>query len=241
MSEDSSLGTLKCTLPPPCPRLRVVAVVLAAGTASRMGGRPKCLLQREGQSLLVRLLNSLSQAGLDHTLLVLGEYAPAIQAHLASVSHQPMQTVLNPHPTQGQNSSLHLGLAKAQSLQPDWVMVCLADQPLITPQDLKDLIAAVKHAPSHIEMLQPTVKGQPGNPVMLSQRVVNELLGLNHAMGPETSDELPGGKEWRRQNPEHFLAWPTDNPHYTVDMDSPHDLLALQTRFGIQLLWPQMN
>jgi CTP:molybdopterin cytidylyltransferase MocA len=206
-----------------------------------MGGRPKCLLQREGQSLLLRLLNSLSQAGLDHTVLVLGEYALPIQAHLESASLPPMQTVLNPNPTQGQNSSLHLGLAKAQSLTPDWVMVCLADQPLITPQDLQDLIAAVKHAPSHIDMLQPIVKGQPGNPVMLSQRVVKELLGLSQAMGLEKSDAWPGGKEWRRQNPERFLAWPTDNPHYTVDMDSPDDLLALQTRFGIQLLWPQMN
>jgi molybdenum cofactor cytidylyltransferase len=241
MSEDSSLGTLKCTLPPPCPRLRVVAVVLAAGTGSRMGGRPKCLLQREGQSLLVRLLNSLSQAGLDHTVLVLGEYAPAIQAHLESVSLPPIHTVLNPHPTQGQNSSLHLGLAKAQSLKPDWVMVCLADQPMITPQDLKDLITAVKHAPNHIDMLQPTVQGQPGNPVMLSQRVVNELLGLSQGLGPDKSDAYPGGKAWRRQNPEHCLAWHTNNPHYTLDMDSPDDLLALQTRFGIQLLWPQMN
>ena len=245
MSEDSSLGTLKCTLPPPCPRLRVGAVVLAAGTASRMGGRPKCLLQKDGQSLLVHLLTSLEQAGIDHTVLVLGQYAPAIQANAMAAPLKALHTVLNPKPTQGQNSSLHLGLAKVQALKSDWVfdwiMVCLADQPMITPQDLKDLIAAVKHAPSNIHMLQPTVKGQPGNPVMLSQRAVSELLAQGSKVAANNLDALPGGKEWRRQNPEHFMAWPTDNPHYTVDMDSPEDIDTLRTRFGIQLVWPQID
>jgi len=241
MSEDSSLDTLKCTLPPPCPRLRVGAVVLAAGTASRMGGRPKCLLQKDGQSLLVHLLTSLEQAGIDHTVLVLGEYAQPIQANAMAAPLKALHTVLNPKPTQGQNSSLHLGLAKVQALKSDWVMVCLADQPMITPQDLKDFIGAVKHAPSNIHMVQPTVKGQPGNPVMLSQRAVSELLAQGSTVQANNLDALPGGKEWRRQNPEHFMAWPTDNPHYTVDMDSPEDIDALHARFGIQLVWPQID
>ena len=71
-----------CTLSTPCPRLRVVAVVLAAGTASRMGGRPKSLLQREGQTLLARLLTQLAQAGIDHTVLVLGHHAQLMQQAL---------------------------------------------------------------------------------------------------------------------------------------------------------------
>jgi CTP:molybdopterin cytidylyltransferase MocA len=120
-------------------------------------------------------------------------------------------------------------------------MVCLADQPMITPQDLKDLIAAVKHAPSNIHMLQPTVAGQPGNPVMLSQRAVSELLAQGSKVAANNLDALPGGKEWRRQNPEHYMAWTTDNPHYTVDMDSPEDIDALHARFGIQLVWPQID
>jgi CTP:molybdopterin cytidylyltransferase MocA len=210
-----------------------------------MGGRPKCLLQKDGQSLLVHLLTSLEQAGIDQTVLVLGEYAQAIQANAMVAPLKALHTVLNPKPTQGQNSSLHLGLAKAQTLNADgvcdWVMVCLADQPLINPQDLKDLIAAVKQAPHHIDMLQPTVEGQPGNPVMLSQRAVSELLAQGSKVGANNLDALPGGKEWRRQNPEHFMAWPTDNPHYTVDMDAPEDIDTLQTRFGIQLAWPQTD
>ena len=243
-------STLNCQLAAPCPRLRVVAVVLAAGTASRMGGRPKCLLQRDGQTLLNRLLTALETAGIDETVLVLGHKADTIQASLSKRVHAtlrrphlpPMQIhqVLNPQPTDGQNSSLHLGLAKAQSLQAQWLMVALADQPLLDASDLKALIAAVKAGPADTQMLQPWVDNQPGNPVMLSQKVMSDLLaqsqGASFADGTSSKD-LPGGKEWRQRHPQQVHQWTTSNPHYKVDMDTPEDIAALQTKYGVALTW----
>ena len=239
-----------CTLPAPCPRLRVVAIVLAAGTASRMGGRPKCLLQRDGQTLLQRLLERLEAAGIDETVLVLGHHADAVQKVLDTsppaytFGRMTLHRVLNPQPTDGQNSSLHLGLAKAQSLAPDWLMVALADQPLLETQDLQDLVAAVKHAPPGTQMLQPQVakpgeSAQPGNPVMLSKVVMADLLQNGQSLGTSDLSKLPGGKEWRQRNPEHFHPWPTSNVHYRIDMDTLDDLAALQTQYGIQLVWGQ--
>ena len=243
-------STLNCQLTPPCPRLRIVAVVLAAGTASRMGGRPKCLLQRDGQTLLNRLLTALENAGIDETVLVLGHKADIIQASLSTRAHatlkgpqwpaMPIHQVLNPQPTDGQNSSLHLGLAKAQSLQAQWLMVALADQPLLDASDLKALIAAVKAGPADTQMLQPWVDNQPGNPVMLSQKVMSDLLaqsqGASFADGTSSKD-LPGGKEWRQRHPQQVHQWTTSNPHYKVDMDTPEDIAALQTRYGVALTW----
>jgi molybdenum cofactor cytidylyltransferase len=243
-------SSLNCQLPPPCPRLRIVAVVLAAGTASRMGGRPKCLLQRDGQTLLNRLLTALEDAGIDETVLVLGHKADIIQASLGSRApaslrgpHRPamhIHQLMNPQPTDGQNSSLHLGLAKAQSLQAQWLMVALADQPLLDAADLQALIAAVKAGPTGTQMLQPWVDNQPGNPVMLSQQVMSGLLahskGTSFADGTSSKD-LPGGKEWRQLNPQQVHQWPTSNPHYKVDMDTPEDIAALQTKYGVALTW----
>ena len=133
---------------PPCPRLRVVAIVLAAGTASRMGGRPKCLLQRDGETLLQRLLHRLEAAGIDETVLVLGHHADAVTQDLDAVqalsapSRMAIHRILNPQPTDGQNSSLHLGLAKAQALRPDWLMVALAvetmPKPSVVPRTDRD-------------------------------------------------------------------------------------------------------
>jgi len=250
MSSATLQSTLNCQLPPPCPRLRIVAVVLAAGTASRMGGRPKCLLQREGQTLLNRLLTALENAGIDETVLVLGHKAEIIQASLGKRAratlrgqHLPamkVHEVLNPQPTDGQNSSGHLGLAKAQSLQAQWLMVALADQPLLNAADLQALIAAVKAGPADTQMLQPWVDNQPGNPVMLSQKVMSDLLahsqGASFLGGPSFKD-LPGGKEWRQLNPQQVHQWATPNPHYKVDMDTPQDIAALHTKYGVTLTW----
>jgi CTP:molybdopterin cytidylyltransferase MocA len=215
-----------------------------------MGGRPKCLLQREGQTLLNRLLTALETAGIDEAVLVLGHKAEIIQASLGKRAratlrgqHLPamkVHVVLNPQPTDGQNSSLHLGLAKAQSLQAQWLMVALADQPLLDAADLQALIAAAKARPADTQMLQPWVENQPGNPVMLSQKVMSDLLthsqGTSFLGGPSFKD-LPGGKEWRQLNPQQVHQWATPNPHYKVDMDTPQDIAALKTKYGVALTW----
>jgi len=236
-----TLNQASCPLITPCPRLRVVAVVLAAGTASRMGGRPKSLLQRDGQTLLARLLGKMAEAGIDETVLVLGHHASAIQQALLKnepdlsrpqgTSPMPLHVVMNPTPEAGQNSSLQLGLAKAQAFKPEWLMVALADQPLLEAADLKDLIAAVKQAPTGTQMLQPSVKGQPGNPVMFSGGVMQAIL----------HNPLSGGKEWRQQNPDQALAWPSPNVHYCVDMDTPEDIAKLAQEHGIDLTWGQTS
>jgi CTP:molybdopterin cytidylyltransferase MocA len=250
MSSAMLQSTLNCQLTPPCPRLRIVAVVLAAGTAARMGGRPKCLLLRDGQTLLNRLLTALENAGIDETVLVLGHKADIIQSSLNTRPHvtlrkphwpaMPIHQVLNPQPTDGQNSSLHLGLAKAQTLQAQWLMVALADQPLLDAADLQALIAAVKASPADTQMLQPWVENQPGNPVMLSQKVMSDLLAHSQEAtfsgGPSFKD-LPGGKEWRQLNPQQVHQWATPNPHYKVDMDTPQDIAVLQTKYGVALTW----
>ena len=250
MSSATLQSTLNCQLTPPCPRLRTVAVVLAAGTASRMGGRPKCLLLRDGETLLNRLLTALENAGIDETVLVLGYKADIIQASLSTRAHASLRgphrpamqihQVLNPQPTDGQNSSLHLGLAKAQSLQAQWLMVALADQPLLDAADLQALIAAVKASPTDTQMLQPWVENQLGNPVMLSQKVMSDLLAHSQGTtfsGSPSSKDLPGGKEWRQLNPQQVHQWATPNPHYKVDMDTPQDIAALHTKYGVTLTW----
>jgi CTP:molybdopterin cytidylyltransferase MocA len=240
-----TLNQASCTLTDPCPRLRVVAVVLAAGTASRMGGRPKSLLLREGQTLLARLLSKLAQAGIDQTVLVLGHHAKLMQQTLQLMpplkgpdlsrpkggDPMPLHVVINPTPEAGQNSSLHLGLATAQALQAEWLMVALADQPLIEAEDLKALIAAVKQAPQSTQMLQPSVNGQPGNPVMFSARVMDSIL-----QNPNS-----GGKAWRQHHPDTVLDWPSTNAHYCIDMDTPEDIAKLAKEHGIDLTWGQTS
>lgn len=206
-------------------RLVVGAVLLAAGSGSRMGYRPKSLLELGGVSLIRRQLIALSGAGVDELVIVLGHHAERIELALQDF---PVTLVRNPDPDAGQVSSLRLGL---QALSPkiDTVVVALADQPLINSQDINDLISAYKKRPEGAEVVQPTVDGLPGNPVMLSSVVREQIL---------IGEARVGCKQWQAAHPEAVHRWVSSNQRYRTDVDSLEDIEALAARTGHRLRWP---
>lgn len=206
-------------------RVTVGAVLLAAGSASRMGHQPKCLLELGGVPLIRRQLIALSGAGVDEVVVVLGHYADQIEPAVQSF---PISVVHNPNPDDGQVSSLRLGL---QRLSPklDAVLVGLADQPLINAQDITDLIAAYKKRPEQAGVVQPSVDGLPGNPVMFSAQVRDDMLAGASSVGC---------KQWQASNPSLVHHWVTSNARYRVDVDTPDDIAALEARTGHKLKWP---
>lgn len=206
-------------------RLTVGAVLLAAGTASRMGGRPKCLLELGGVPLIRRQLIALSGAGVDEVVVVLGHEAERIEPLVQSF---PVTVVRNPRPEDGQVSSLRLGLA-ALGGKLDAVLVALADQPLINAQDIGELIGAYKKRPEGTAVVVPTVDGLPGNPVIFAAAVKDEILAGEVSLG---------GKQWQAAHPERVHPWATENTRYRVDVDTPEDIEALATRTGHRLKWP---
>ena len=204
--------------------MRCAAVLLAAGSASRMGHRPKCLLERDGQALIRRTAQSLLDAGIQDLVVVLGHYAQEIAPALAGL---PVTIVINPHPEQGIISSQRLGL-QSLSATCDAVVMCLADQPLIETQDITDLLQAFADRLSNTDMVYPQVQGQPGNPVALSTAVRAAVL--------QASDDF-GCQTWRQHNRALVHPWVSDNLHYITDLDSQADIADLQ-QIGINLRWP---
>lgn len=209
---------------PPVP-LRVAALVLAAGAGSRMGHRPKCLLEIDGEALLRRQVHAVWEAGVVSVVVVLGHHAERIAPVLTDL---PVQLIRHPAPDQGQASSLHLGL-RAVLATVDVVVVVLADQPLITAQDVRDLLAAYATRPPQTELVRPVVDGLPGNPVVFSCEVARAIL----AAGPDT-----GGAQWQARHPTAVYRWATSNTHYRVDVDSMTDVATLAANTGVRLLWP---
>ena len=162
------------------------AVLLAAGAGSRMGHRPKCLLERDGQALIRRTAQCLLDAGIQDLVVVLGHYAQEIAPALAGL---PVTVVINPRPEQGIISSQRLGL-QSLSANCDAVVMCLADQPLIETQDITALLQAFSHRPSNTDLVYPQVQGQPGNPVALSAAVRLAVLQANDDFGCQTWRQL---------------------------------------------------
>jgi CTP:molybdopterin cytidylyltransferase MocA len=207
-------------------RIAVGSILLAAGSGSRMGNRPKSLLELGGIALIRRQIIALSGAGVDELVVVLGHHAERIAL---AVQEFPVTVVHNPDPDAGQVSSLRIGL---QALSPkiDTVLVALADQPLINSQDINDLIGAYKKRPKGTLVVQPEVDGQPGNPVMFGAEVREQILA---------GEARLGCKQWQAAHPEQVHRWASANQRYRTDVDTPEDIEALADRTGHRLLWPK--
>ena len=190
-----------------------------------MGHRPKCLLQLDGVPLIERQINALTAAGIHALVVVVGHYRDNITLALQSL---PVTVVHHPNPDDGQTSSLKLGL-QALPAHIDTVLIALADQPLIVAQDISDLMAAYHVRPAFVEVVQPEVNGQPGNPVMFTAQVREAILAGNANFGC---------KQWQTAHPQAVLRWTTPNPHYCTDVDSELDIQALAESTGQRLLWP---
>ena len=201
-------------------RMSVGAVLLAAGAGSRLGRRPKPLLELGGVPLVMRQLVALSGAGVDELVVVLGHHADPIEAALGAF---PITLVRNPSPDMGRASSVRVGL-DALSPRVDAILVALADQPLIDAQDITTLIGAFKKR-GDADMVVPRVDGEPGNPV-----IFDAALRDSAAAG--------GCRRWREQHPGRVCWLDTDNRRYRVDIDTPEDLVRFALDTGHELQWP---
>ena len=210
-------------------RMTVGAVLLAAGAGSRLGGRPKALLELGGVPLILRQLIALSGAGVDEVVVVLGHHADAVEA---AVRPFPITLAHNPRPDEGQASSVRVGL---QALSPklDAVMVALADQPLIDAQDVTALIGAFKKR-GDAAMVVPRVHrdeggGEPGNPVIFDAALRDEWLAGAADLAC---------RRWRLAHPERVRWFDTDNRRYRIDIDTPEDIDRFAAETGHALNWP---
>jgi molybdenum cofactor cytidylyltransferase len=206
--------------------LHVGALLLAAGSGSRLGGRPKSLLELDGVALIRRAIAALSQAGVCDLVVVLGHHGRLIEPALQGTA---ARWVVNPHPEEGQVSSQRLGLA-ALGTRCEAVLVALADQPLIDADDVRALLQAWAQRPASASLVHPEVDGQPGNPVIFGDEVRQQILH---------SEPTMGARQWRQIHPAEAAPFVTPNTHYRFDIDTPEDLARFQRETGRVLVWPQ--
>jgi molybdenum cofactor cytidylyltransferase len=136
------------------------AVMLAAGTSTRMQGRHKLLLPMAGETVIRRSVRALLDAGPEEIVVVTGFNGLAV---IHALDGLPLRFQFNPYYDQGQMTSVAVGVA-ALNAPCDVVMVCLADQVLLKPADYRELIDAYAAMP-HGSILVPSFNGQRGNPL----------------------------------------------------------------------------
>lgn len=203
---------------------RIVAVLLAAGEGSRMGGLPKCLLQLDGKPLIERHCEAMAGAGVGKIVVVTGYHHERIEPAIAGL---PVTVARNPRPERGQASSVRVGL-EALGERVELVIVALADQPLVGSTELGELIRAFRHRPPGTQIVYPSVDGQRGNPVLFAGGLVADLLAAGQVPGRQYIDD----------HPQHVHVHATSNPSFVLDLDTREDIDAFERRTGSSIRIP---
>ena len=149
--------------------MNVTAIVLAAGTSSRMG-QPKQLLQFEGRSLVRRAAEAAVSSRARQTIVVTGARSAEVDAELAGLA---VLLVHNPEYAEGMSTSLKAGL-RAVRPEVDAAVLLLADQPFVTSEIVDGLIDLYERTGAKI--VRPRYGEVPGNPVLWDQSVFAELF-----------------------------------------------------------------
>jgi molybdenum cofactor cytidylyltransferase len=207
------------------PRVRVAAIVLAAGESSRMQGINKLLIEVNGVPLIRRTLIGLSGAGVDEVVVVLGHEAQRVQP---LVEDFPLTVVVNPDYHEGQMTSVECGL-RALTEEFNAVLVAVADQPLLSAGDIGDLIGAYKKR-SHGSIVVPIYQGQRGNPIIFDYALRDEMLSGGRNLGCANLIA---------ENPELVVAAEMQNDHFTTDLDTRDDLARLKARLRVKIEAPE--
>jgi molybdenum cofactor cytidylyltransferase len=165
--------------------VRVVAIVLAAGSSSRLG-RPKQSIVFQGETLLARAAR-LAREVADEAIVVTRE--------------------TNPDADEGIASSIRAGVRAAGEAR---ILILLCDQPLITAEHLRALLAV--DAP----IVATLYGGIAGVPAVFAPELIPELLSLQGDRGARVVIER---HKARMQGVACEAA--------AVDIDTEGDLLAL--------------
>lgn len=152
------------------------ALVLAAGASNRMG-TAKQLLPPDDRPLLQHVLNTVRSSEVRDVILVLGHSAQKIQQEL---DLNGVKVVINEDYEQGMGTSLKAGLA-AVDQQIQGAIIMLADQPFVHSTTLNALIAL--GSSTNAQIVIPTYRGFPGNPVLLDRSVFSEAMAVRGDIG----------------------------------------------------------
>lgn len=210
----------------------VMAVILAAGAASRYG-QPKQLLDYHGQPFVRRVAQTALAAGLSPVRVVTGANAEAVEAAVADLA---VEIVHNAEWQEGQASSIRAGLnphpaspsaghppPNSTEVRRIWgrvgegaVIFILADQPQVTAHVLTALKA--RHAEGLFPIIAPLIADRRGNPVLFDRDTFPDLLKLSGDVG---------GRALFREYAVEYVPWHDESLLFDVDdEDDYRKLLA---------------
>jgi molybdenum cofactor cytidylyltransferase len=172
-------------------------LVLAAGAGTRFGSA-KQLAQLDGRPLLEHSIQAMTASPVGRVVVVLGSGAEEL---IARVDFHGAEPVVCSRWEEGQSASLACGLAELVDCEA--VVVTLGDQPRLSPDAIRRVIAARGRG---IEAVRATYDGEPGHPVLLEHELFERLRDVTGDHGARNlllsvhsrevpCDDLGGGED----------------------------------------------
>ena len=151
----------------------LVAIVPAAGMSARMG-QNKLLLTFQGKPLIAHAVDTLLASAIDEVVVVLGHEADNVREKLKG---KKVRFVENPNYREGLSTSVRAGVGVVAHASA--IMIYLADQPLLEPEEVNSLIRAfVEARKANKSIVVPFFRGRRGNPVILDSAYKEAILDV---------------------------------------------------------------
>ncbi|HEY8786666.1 MAG TPA: nucleotidyltransferase family protein [Candidatus Limnocylindria bacterium] len=189
--------------------MRAVAVVTAAGSAERFGGK-KLLTPIDGEPLLDHTIDALLEGGAAEVIVVVGKDGRAeLERDVNAMLDPRVRAVENPDPSRGMFSSIQEGVAQAQG---DAILVMPGDMPFVSSQTVRAVIAAYEQKPA---IVSPRYRGKRGHPVALPMSLRDEIREAKP--GSTLHDVIHGHTDMR-------IDVDVEDAGVIRDVDRPEDL-----------------
>ena len=196
---------------------RVAALVLAAGTSSRMGSN-KLLADVNGVPMIAQTVKRISASAVASVTVVTGHQADEINEALHDLK---IRTLHNPNFADGLATSLRVGVAALQE-SCDAILVCLGDMPLIEPRDIDRMIAAFNPTEQR-SIVVPVHERRFGNPI---------LWGAEHFAALLACEGDRGARGLLENLKDEAVEIPIENPGVVLDADTPEALAIIRSIAG---------
>jgi molybdenum cofactor cytidylyltransferase len=172
--------------------LPVGAIVLAAGSGTRMPGSEKLLLEVDGKTMVRHAMESASEGGCHQVVVVYSS------SDVRDALEGDAELVHNPKAKTGMASSLQVGL-KAMRREIEAAVIILGDQPLVGSRTIAALMRAWRREGSRPAVAVAQSKGEWTPPVVLARELWEDLMALKGDAGarqvlqghPELIDIVP--------------------------------------------------
>jgi len=159
--------------------MKIGALILAAGAATRMG-KAKMLLPLNKTNILEHIVSAIDAASVAPIYIVTGCYHAEISTSLAKSN---ATLLFNPDWEKGMSSSIQIGLNQLLKDIPDvdMVLIAVSDQPFLTSDIVKALIEQYKLTRTPI--IAAEYLGVKGTPVLFEKAYFNHLFNLSGDKG----------------------------------------------------------